>query len=75
MGLSACKHLCSREVLEVLVVSNYVDLMLSPFEVVPPNFEAFEYGEQLLAMGAVVTLSVGKGAGVESNGVDVAIRG
>ena len=50
-------------------------MMLGSLEVVTPDFEALEDGEQLLVMGVIVALSVGEGTRVESDGVDVTIRG
>ena len=75
LGWSVRKHLCHREIFEILVVSDDIYSVLGPFEVVSPNFEAFEDGEQLLVMGVIVAPGVSEGAGMEGNGVDVTIWG
>ena len=65
-GLAAGKEFCGGEVLEVLVVRNDVYRSTGPFEVVPPDLEGFEDGEEFLVVGVVVQLRSGKSAGMES---------
>ena len=49
------------------MVNDDVDLVLGPFEVVSPNFEASEDGKQLV-MSIVVALGASEGARMEGMG-------
>ena len=57
------------------MISNDINMMSGSLEVVTPDFEALEDGKQLLVMGVIVALGIGEGMGVESDGVDVTVRG
>ena len=72
-SLTAREHLGGREVLQVLVVGDNVDTVLGAFEVVSPDFEALEYGEELFVVRVIIALGFGEGMGVECDGVNLAI--
>jgi len=57
------------------MVGNDVDAMLGTFEVMAPDFEAFEDGQEFLIMRIVIPLGVCEGMGMETYGMDLAIRG
>ena len=48
-GWSAPEHFRRRERFEIIVISTDIGSVLGPFEVVSPNFEAFEDGNQPLS--------------------------
>ena len=57
------------------MVGNDVNAMLGTFKVMAPDFEAFEDGQEFLIMCIVILLSVREGTGMETYGMDLAIRG
>jgi len=57
------------------MVGDDIDAMLGTFEVMVPNFEAFKDGQEFLIMCIVITLGVHEGTGMETYGMDLAIRG
>jgi len=52
--LSLCQYLGSRKILKVFMIRNNVDGICRTFQIVPPNLESFEDGEQFLVMYVVV---------------------
>ena len=74
VGLSVHKHFHHGKVFKVLVISDDVDAMLGSLKVMMPDFEAFEDGKEFFVVGVIVALSIGEGAGVESDQVDFSIR-
>ena len=63
------------EVLEVLVVGNYIDQSFRTLEVVPPSGKRLEYSEEFLVMSVIVQFGDAQGAGMKSNRVDFTIGG
>jgi len=57
------------------MVGNNIDAMLGTFEVMAPDFEAFKDGQEFLIMCIVILLGVHEGMGMETYGMDLAIRG
>ena len=57
------------------MVGDDIDAMLGTFEVMAPNFETFEDGQEFLVMCIVIPLSVREGTGMETYGMDLTIRG
>jgi len=57
------------------MVSDDVNVMLGTFKVMAPNFETFEDGQEFLIMCIVILLGVHEGTGMETYGMDLAIRG
>jgi len=57
------------------MVSNNINAMLGTFKVMAPYFEAFKDGQEFLIMCIVILLSVREGTGMETYGMDLAIRG
>jgi len=57
------------------MVGNNINVMLGTFEVMAPNFETFEDGQEFLVMHIVIPLGVCEGTGMETYGMDLAIRG
>ena len=64
-----------REVLKVLVVSNYVDHSFRTFEIMPPSSKHLEYGEEFLVVCVIIEFRNAQGVRMESNGVDFTIGG
>ena len=62
------------EVLQILIVSKYSNGSTRALQVVPPNFEGFKDGEQLLVMNVVVELHRSEHARVKTHGVDVILK-
>ena len=71
-GLSAGQELRCREVLQVLVVRYNVYRSSGPFEVVPPDLECLEDGEEFLVVRVVVQFRSGEGPGVERDRMEFA---
>ena len=63
------------EVLEVLVVSNYIDWSIRTFEVMPPSSECLKYSEEFLVMSVIIEFGDAQGVRVESDRVDFTIGG
>jgi len=57
------------------MVSDDVDVVLRTFEVMAPDLEAFEDGQEFLVMSIIILLGVHEGTGVETYRMDLAIRG
>ena len=57
------------------MVGDNVDAMLGTLEVMAPDFEAFEDGQEFLVMGIIIPLGVCEGTGMETYRMDLAIRG
>ena len=74
-GLPAGEEFGRGEVLQILVVSYYIDRKSGAFKVVSPNFESGEDGQEFLIMSVVVQLRGGESLGVERYGVDFTIVG
>ena len=57
------------------MISDNIDAVLRTFEVMAPDLEAFEDGEEFLVMSIVILLGVCEGMGMETYRMDLAIRG
>ncbi|KIK11739.1 hypothetical protein PISMIDRAFT_122157, partial [Pisolithus microcarpus 441] len=73
-GLLAGQNLGGSEILKILVVSDHVDGGGGALQVVLPVAEGLKNRQKLLVMGIVVEFGGGKGAGVESDRVEFAVR-
>jgi len=65
--LSPGQYLGSRKILKVFMIRNNVDGIGRTFQIVPPNLESFEDGQQFLVMCVVVQLRRSESARVKGN--------
>ena len=55
------------------MISNNVDMVLSTFEVMTPDFETFKDGEEFLIVSIVISFGFSECSGMECDGVNVTI--
>jgi len=67
------QYLGSRKILKVLMICNNIDGVGWTFQIVPPNLESFEDGQQFLVMCVVVQLRRSESARVKGNWVNFII--
>ncbi|KIK17438.1 hypothetical protein PISMIDRAFT_111416, partial [Pisolithus microcarpus 441] len=73
-GLLMGQNLRSSEILKIFMVSDHVDGGGGALKVVLPMAEGLKNRQKLSVMGVIIEFRSGKCAGVESDGVKLAIR-
>jgi hypothetical protein len=72
-GLATGQDLWSREVFKVFMVSDNVNRRARPFQVVMPVVESLVNSKEFLIVSVVIEFRSGEGAGIESDGAELAI--
>jgi len=67
------KNLSSREILQVLVISDHINRKGRGFEIVMPDLEGIEDGKEFLIMSIIVQFGRFKSMGMEGNRVDFTV--
>ena len=60
MDLAACKEVNCGKIFQIFVVRNYIYGQMYTFEVMLPDLESFENGEEFLVMSVVVEFRIMK---------------
>ena len=67
LDLMSCQEFGGGKIFEVLVIRDDINWSRSSFEVMSPNFEGFENGQEFLVMYIIVQLCGVKSLGVKSD--------
>ena len=71
MGLSMGQNFSSREILKVLVICDNNNGSTRAFQVVLPDTESFENGQEFFVMGVIVEFRRAESTGMECNGINI----
>ena len=67
MGLLTGQNFSSKEILKVLVIHDNINGSARAFQVVSPDTESFENGQEFFVMGVIVEFRRAESTGMECN--------